>query len=186
MDEKEAIIRLKNGDIDALAVLVEQYQVKAVRTANFITQDRALAEDIVQSAFIRVYRKIHQFDDSQPFAPWFMRIVANDAVKSAKRQQRTVSLDATAGESEVSFVDLLPDDAPSPDHQLEDHELKQSIRTALKQLSPSQRKAVVLRYFLGFSEKEMADEMDVPRGTVKWRLSAARKYLSAILPEGVR
>ena len=164
-------------------MLVEIYQVKAIRTAYLITQDQALAEDIVQDVFVRVFKRIEQYDLSRPFAPWFMRIVANYSVKAIKRKNKHVSLNTTVTiNDDVAFLDLLPDTTASPHEQVEQGELKQHVEDALKTLSPEQRKAVVLRYYLGMSEKEMADEMNIPRGTVKWRLSAARKVLRGVLP----
>jgi len=184
LDDTQAIIQLKRGDINGLEALVERYQVRAVRAAALITQDRALAEDIVQTAFIRVYKRIDQFDDSRPFAPWFMRIVTNDAVKAVQRGKRHLSLDApiSVAEDDVTFADFLEDTLPLPEAVLEDDEYKAQIRTALLELPPEQRQAVVQRYFLDMSEKEMAEVTGVPAGTVKWRLSAARKVLRVILP----
>ncbi|MEO8609830.1 MAG: sigma factor [Chloroflexota bacterium] len=66
MNENQAIKRLKRGDINGLETLVRQHQVRAVRTAYLITQDRALAEDVVQAAFVRAYQHIDQFDVSRP------------------------------------------------------------------------------------------------------------------------
>jgi RNA polymerase sigma-70 factor (ECF subfamily) len=87
LDEQSAIWRLKRGDIEALAVLVRRYEVQAVRTAYLITHDRALAEDVVQNTFLRIYQRIDQFDEGRPFAPWFMRSVVNAAVQAAHRQR---------------------------------------------------------------------------------------------------
>jgi RNA polymerase sigma-70 factor (ECF subfamily) len=84
MEERQAIARLQRGDIGGLEVLVKQYQVQAVQTACLIVQDKALAEDIVQNAFITVAEKIHQFDSQKPFAPWFLRSVVNASIKAAK------------------------------------------------------------------------------------------------------
>lgn len=183
LDEKDAVLRLKTGDITGLEVLVKQYQIKAIRTAYLITQDKALAEDIVQDAFVRVYHRIEQYDSNRPFSPWFMRIVANDAVKAIRRGHRQVSLDASLTENDdATFLEFLVDSAPHPDERVEQGELKQVVRDALQQLSPEQRKVVVLRYYLGMNEREMSDELDIPKGTVKWRLSAARKILRGVLP----
>ena len=93
MDERGAIARLAGGDISGLELLVSRYQVRAVRAAYLVCRDPALAEDIVQSAFIRVYERIDRFDPSRPFAPWFLRIVTNDALKAAQRGERIVPLD---------------------------------------------------------------------------------------------
>ena len=77
MDEKQAIQRLKIGDIGGLEFLVTRHQVKAVRTAYLITRDAALAEDIVQDSFLQAYRSIGSFDRTHPFELWFMRNVVN-------------------------------------------------------------------------------------------------------------
>ena len=93
MDEIKAITRMKSGDPAGLRTLVDLFQVQAVQAAALITRDRAIAEDIVQNAFLRSFERIHQFDTTRPFRPWFMRIVINDAVKAANSLKRQVSLD---------------------------------------------------------------------------------------------
>ena len=185
MNEQQAITRMKQGDIRGLEVLVHDYQVRAVRTAMMVTQDRAIAEDVVQSTFVRIYRKIHQFEDGRPFGPWFLRSVVNAAVQEMRKRGRHVSLDAEVPwlDSDVTFEDLLPAKDIGPDDSIEATELADTIREALARLSPDQRAAVVLRYFLDMSEREMADELDVPAGTIKWRLHAARKRLRGLLLE---
>ena len=74
MDEQAAIARLKHGQIEGLETLVHLHQRKALRAAVLICHDYALAEDIVQNAFVRAYERIQQFDASKPFAPWFLRV----------------------------------------------------------------------------------------------------------------
>jgi RNA polymerase sigma-70 factor (ECF subfamily) len=182
LDEQSAIRRLKRGDIDALAVLVRRYEVQAVRTAYLITRDRALAEDVVQNTFLRIYQRIDQFEEDRPFAPWFMRSVVNAAIQAA-RQQRDLSLDTPAVEtmSGITFADLLPDPAPGPDAEIERSELREAVWKALGQLSPDQRAAVVLRYFLDLSDDEMSSELDCAPSTVRWRLHTARKQLRVLL-----
>ena len=181
MEEQEAIARLKRGDIGGLEVLVRKYQVRAVRTAYLITRDRALAEDIVQAAFVRAYERIGQFDAGRPFGPWFLRSVVNDAVKATTRRQRQVSLEASAEGEETSLADLLASPCPGPDDLVEAAELRQAVWAALGRLPPAQRAVIVQRYYLDLSETEMADELACPPGTVKWRLHAARKRLRTLL-----
>lgn len=69
MEESEAITRLKRGDISGLEMLVKRYQVQALEAAYLITRDYHMAEDIVQSAFLRAYERIGQFDSDRPFGP---------------------------------------------------------------------------------------------------------------------
>lgn len=178
MNERSAIARLKRGDISGLETLVRLYQVRAVRAATLITHDRALAEDLVQSAFIRAYERIDQFDAARPFGPWFLRSVVNDAVKAVTRRLPQVGLD---DDPESALDVALADPLPGPDELLERAETQEAIWEALAQLPPEQRGAVVLRYYLGFSEAEIAAEQDCPPGTVKWRLHTARRRLRDLL-----
>lgn len=178
MDELDAIARLKQGDISGLKVLVKSYQVAAVRAAYLITQEQALAEDVVQAAFIRAYERIDQFDAQRPFKPWFMRMVVNDAIKQARRRQRLVPL---TDHDEMTDTDQLIDPNPGPDELMELTTMQDGFQQALKQLPPAQRAAIVMRYFLDMSEAEMSEQLQVPPGTVKWRLHAGRKRLQRIL-----
>lgn len=178
--EREAIARLRRGEIDALELFVRLYQVKAVRAAYLITQDARLAEDIVQESFLNAYAHIHQFDPNRRFEPWFLRSVCNAAIKAAQRSQRSLSLDAD-GPEDVDFGALLVDNTPTPQEEAEQDEIRERVRAALGQLSPRQRAAVVQRYFLEMSEQQMAEALDSPPGTVKWLLNAARDKLRSIL-----
>lgn len=181
MQERAAIARLKQGDIAGLEPLVRQYQLQAVRTAYLITRDRPLAEDIVQAAFIRAFERIGQFDPQQRFGPWFLRSVVNDALKTAARRERQVSLEASPDEALASLAELLPDPGPALETLAEHAETSRAIWEALAELPPAQRAAIVQRYFVGMSEAEMAADLQVAPGTVKWRLHSGREKLRALL-----
>lgn len=180
MDEGQAIARLKQGDIGGLEPLVRKYQVRAMRAAYLITGDVAMAEDIVQEAFLRAFERIDQFDSGRPFGPWFLRSVVNDAVKTAARQKRQVSADEI-GEEGIGLGELVADPNPGPEDWLEQIELSESVGEALKRLSPARRAAVVLRYYLGLTEPEIARHLRWPLGTTKRRLHDARRHLRALL-----
>ena len=184
MDERDAIARLKRGDIDAIDILINKYQQKAFQTAYLITHDAALAEDVVQESFVKAYEGIAKFDNTRPFAPWFLRSVVNRAVKATKKRQRFLSLESpmTDKSNDVTFGDLLTDDNHTyqPEDALENAELREMVKDALQALTPDQRAAIVLRYYLGYSEKEMSEQMNVSPGTVKSRLSRARKQMRVL------
>lgn len=181
MDELEAISRLKGGDINGLEVLVYKYQVQAIRAAYLITRERSLAEDIVQTAFLRVYERRRQFDPERPFGPWFLRIVVNDAIKAAARGKGQVSLDSEFEGKGVDLADLLPDTNPGPEKLTEEAEVRETIWEALSKLSASQRAVVVLHYYLGLKEREIGQQTGRAPGTVKWLLHAARERLRNML-----
>jgi RNA polymerase sigma-70 factor (ECF subfamily) len=181
VDERHALALLRRGDIGGLETLVQIYQVKAVHTAYLITRERAAAEDIVQTAFLRVHERIHQYNPQRPFEPWFLRVIINDAVKAANRRQRQVSIDANFDNSDLSLADVLVDPALDPAAEVERLEIQRVVWEAMGQLTPKQRAVAVLRYYLGYGEAEMADYLTLPSGTVKWRLHAARERLQKLL-----
>ena len=175
-DDVDAIRRLKNGDIGGLETLVSRYQVKAIRAAFLIVRDKQLAEDVAQETFIRVFAHIRRFDDSRPFGPYLLRSVINASLDVAqhesKREQATGDLESLEG---------LLQHAITVEAQAEFNALKQDIHYALERLSPRQRAAVVMRYYLEMSEKEMTESLNVVPGTVKWLLNAGRDRLRSLL-----
>jgi RNA polymerase sigma-70 factor, ECF subfamily len=182
LEEKLAIARLKKGDLDGMEALVKRHQVRAVSAAFLVVRDLKLAEDIVQDAFIHAAEKIDQFDESKPFAAWFLRSVINASVKAAKRQKRFVPLDGTTQDEETSQVaDWLVDPDPRPELIVETEETRKLVWKALGELSAEQRSIIIMRHFLEMSETEMTFELDRPLTTIRWRLKTARNNLRKIL-----
>lgn len=181
MDERQAIKRLRQGDINGLEELVRRYELPAVRTAYLITRDYPLAEDVVQTAFVRAYERIDQFDPQRPFGPWFLQGIVHDALKAATRQARHVPLGGPGEGDELAHIDRLVNLDPSAEELVEQAETREAVQAALAQLSPHQRAAIVQRYYLGLSEADMARAQHCPPGTIKWRLHAARARLRVLL-----
>lgn len=181
MNEQQAVRRLKRGDWDGLAFLVRQHQLIAIRTAFLIVRDRGIAEDIVQTAFVRVFERRQQFDEKRPFLPWFLRIISNDAIKAVTRGDRARQIDISSTDIDDTYLDQWRISLPDPEWEAERAELKQIIWEAMADLSPEQRAAVLMRYYLDYSEAEISQQTDSPKGTVKWRLHAARQKLRHIL-----
>lgn len=181
VEERQAVARLRRGDLNGLEPLVRAHQLRALRAATLIVRDRALAEDLVQAAFVRAAERIAQLEAGRPFGPWFLRSVVNDALKAAARRERTVSLDRALVEDALTLGDLLPDPAPGPHAVAEAAETQRAVWEALGALSPRQRAAVVQRYYLDLSEAEMAAEWGAAPGTVKWHLHQARERLRLLL-----
>ncbi len=176
MDDREAVRRMKNGEIGGLEILVNRYQVKAARAAFLVVYDEALAEDIVQETFIRLYRRIRHFDGTRPFEPYLMRSVVNAALNAVRRDGKTVSLDAAP-----ALLENLLEQAASVESQVEFAQHSHEILQALSKLPPRQRAVIVQRYYLEMSEHEMAQALDAAPGTVKWLLNAARTRLRELL-----
>lgn len=181
MEDQTAISRIKQGDLNALEFLVNRYQVRAVHAAYLIVYDREIAQDIVQMAFVKVAERIHQFDEERPFAPWFFRIVVNDALKAANRLKQSISLDEHMDEPTAWLAVWLTDPTPQPAQLVEEKETGQLILKAIKSLTPEQRAVIVMRYFLDLSEADMSTKMDRPLSTIKWWLREARKRLRSLI-----
>jgi RNA polymerase sigma-70 factor (ECF subfamily) len=162
-----------------LEELVSLYGVRAVRAAYLVCHDRPLAEEIAQAAFLRAYERIEQYDAGRPFAPWFLRGVVNDARKAAVVRERHLPLEG-AGEWEQATSDTNLEALALA------AETSEAIDETLRRLTPGQRSAIVLRYYLDLSESEMAERLAVPPGTVKSRLHSARERLRQLLPAWVR
>jgi RNA polymerase sigma-70 factor (ECF subfamily) len=180
LEEKLAIARLKQGDLDGIEALVRRYQVLAVSAAFLIVRDPKLAEDIVQDAFLHAAEKIDQFDENRPFGPWFLRSVINASTKAVRRQKRLIPLDAQDEETS-KVADWLMDSNPQPELILETEETRQMVWKALGELKAEQRAVIVMRHFLDMSEAEMTDELGRPLTTIRWRLKTARNQLRKIL-----
>ncbi len=181
MEDQTAISRLKQGDLDALEVLVDQYQVQAVRAAFLILYDRFQAEDVVQAAFVKTAQRIHQFEDGRPFWPWFSRMVVNDALKLAKQQERSVSLDEDLDPDTMQLAHRLADPDPGPELWLEQKETRQVILDAVHSLPPGQRAVIVMKYFLDMPMADMSRETGRPLSTIKWWLRDARQRLRSLM-----
>ncbi len=175
MEQGDAIVRLKGGDISGLEVLVRLYQIQAYDAAYLITNDHAQAEDVVQSAFIRAFERIHQLRNVQSFKPWFMRSVVNSALSAASGRYDS-SIEALAEEAAQ-----LPSLEPSLEEVLESAETRDEILVALEQLSSAQRTAVVMRYYFDWNDAEVARRLEIPPGTVRRRLRDARRRLRELL-----
>ncbi len=176
MDDLQAIRHLRRGDMSGLEVLMHRYQVKAMRAAFLITRDEARAQDVVQETFIRIYQRIHQFDETRPFEPYLMRSIVNASLNAVRGDDRFDSLD-----TDLDKLENLLDQAAAVESQVEFLQLQRAVLDALSRLSPRQRAVIVQRYYLNMSERDMAHALDAAPGTVKWLLNAARERLRDLL-----
>lgn len=181
MEDQIAISRLKQGDLNGLETLVHRYQAQAMHAAYIILYDRPLAEDVAQAAFVKVAERIGQFDDERPFAPWFFRIVVNDALKLARKQKRNVSLEEELDAPTAQLARQLADPGLQPEQWVEQQETRQIILRAIASLPSGQRAAIVMRYFLDMSMADMTVKTGRPLSTIKWWLRDARQRLRGLL-----
>ncbi len=167
-EDAELVERARSGDVDAYEQLVLKHQDAAYRTAYFIATSTGDAEDAAQDAFVKAYYALNKFRMGASFRPWLLAIVANEARNRIRSASRRASLSLRLGESRPTG-----DAAPSPEAAALAREDKEMLVRALGALQPADRLVIGYRYFLGLSEKEMAEALSCRPGTVKSRLSRA-------------
>jgi RNA polymerase sigma factor (sigma-70 family) len=182
--------RLSPGAASAVTTLYAEHALGLVRLAVVLTGDRGAAEDIVQDAFLGLYRRWdHLADTAAPLA--YLRVSVVNGCRSTLRRRSRLWLGATADFAEEAAGDdgntgygggtAL---AESPEARALLGDEQRAVAAALRQLPRRQREAVVLRYYLDLSEEETARVMGVSRGTVKSATHRALAAVGRILREG--
>jgi RNA polymerase sigma-70 factor (ECF subfamily) len=167
-EDTDLVERSKHGDQDAYGTLVTRYQALAARTAYVITGSAEDAEDAAQEGFVKAYYALDRFRAGAPFRPWLLRIVANEAINRRKARGRRPTVGLSMATDRPS-----PDTALSPEGAALATERRERVLAALREMREEDRLVIAYRYFFDLSEAEMADALDVARGTVKSRLSRA-------------
>ncbi len=168
MDDLEAIRNCIDGDKDSFRFLVERYQHQAIGHAAAILGNREDASDAVQEAFIDAYRAIERFDFSRRFYPWFYVLL----------RHRCFKMLASAGRRNTESADEMEILEPQSESSIE---VTLSLQAALLSLMPEDRELVTLKYLDGLSYQELAELLQIPKGTVMSRLFYARKQLQTKL-----
>lgn len=176
LEEHALVERARRGDGDAYGELVIRYQGIAARTAYVITQDASEAEEAAQDAFVKAFRALDRFREGAPFRPWLLRIVANEAINRRKSAGRRPTVELTG-----AFDRPQDDRASSPEDAAIAAETRRTVLVALGRLREEDRLIISYRYLLDLSEAEMAEALDVARGTVKSRLSRAMSRLRQVI-----
>ncbi len=170
------ILRAQQGDPDAFAELVRMYEETAFRVAYLIVRDEAEARDVAQDAFVHAYQGLKRFDVGKPLQPWLMRIVTNQALNSVRARRRRTSMN----ERYERTVETRTTAAATED-EIEAAEQARRVWQAVGELSPEDQTLLYLRYFLHGSERETAQAIDRPAGTVKSRLHRALRRLRHVI-----
>lgn len=176
MDEPYLITQAKQNDVEAFNTLVLHYQDLAYSVAYRIMGERDGAADATQEAFISAYEKLHTFREGN-FKAWLMRIVTNkcyDALKYHKRRPRS-SLDELTEENEASR--LLVGGGYRPEAEQQQADLVEAVQYCLDTLPDDQRLVAVLCDVEGYDYQTASEIADASLGTIKSRLSRARRKL---------
>ena len=171
--EADLVERCRAGDQDAYRTLVERFETRAYWLAHQLVGNAESARDIVQEAFVRVFRNIRTFDTSRNFYTWLYQIVTNLSIDHLRRtsRQKPVDFEESGG---------LPDARPGPGAASGREELRRRVERVLDRLPEKYRTVLALRDLQGFSCQEIAEIVGCNGATARWRIHRARTLFKAL------
>lgn len=167
---RELVLQLQKGDHLALSALYDRFSSLVFRTALGITGETDAAADLMQEAFLRLYRYAERIDPERPLEPWLARVTTNLAYTWVRKRRWLRPIE--------EFAEVFAGEKKHTPHQAaETKEEQLQIEQAIQMLPVAQRIVITLYYINDYSLKEIADILDVPAGTVKSRLHYGREAL---------
>jgi len=172
-DNRHVVERIARGDRYALAELYAAYQATLFRYLLQLTADRGVAEEILQDTLVAVWKSAGTFEGRSTVQTWLIGIARRQAHNTLRRRMLL--------RVDLADVEILPATGPEPeDAALAELEREELART-IQRLAPAQREILTLTFAEGLSYSEMATVIGVPEGTIKSRLSNAKRALRALL-----
>jgi len=182
--DEELVRRFNDGDREAYSELVRRYQDRIFTLCVRWMRDRQVAEEVSQDVFIAVYRALPRFRGEARFSTWIFRVATNHCKNRRLYRQRRHSdrhepLEGTPRDDGPARQ--LPSTAPGTDRNTMRSEAERILQDALDTLDESHRSIIILRDIEDLPYEEIAEILDLPRGTVKSRLHRARAQLARAL-----
>lgn len=169
--EAEMIEACKQGDRDAFRDLFEAHKDRVYTIAFHYTGNEAMARDVSQQVFLKLFTTITQFREDSHFTTWLYRIVANACTDEHRKRRRFVPF---SPEIEVRHMT----EHGSQESRFHRKEVAESVRGAISELTPKLRLPILLKYVEGLSYDEIAQALDLSIGTVSSRLNRGHKMLA--------
>ena len=178
-DDMALVHACKSGDAAAFEQLVKRYDSRLLSIAQHVTHNREDAQDAVQEAFLKVFRRLTQFQENSQFSTWLFRITVNESLMKLRKRRsiREVSIhEDFQNDEDIAPFDVA-DWEPNPEELYRGTELRDILRRTLQELQPGLRVVFVLRDIEGFSTEEAAEVVELTTVAVKARLWRARLQL---------
>lgn len=166
----QVIRACQSGDRDAFRLLFEAYKDRVFSIAVYSLGDRAVADDVTQQIFLKLFTTIRQFRGDSEFTTWLYRMVVNACHDERRRTKRTVAWGETVAQSRT--------DKKPQETQYARREIAALVQSAIGQLKPRFRMPILLKYVEGLSYEEIAEAMGCSKGTVASRLNRGHTELA--------
>ena len=175
------VIRATEGDQRAYAELMDRYRDAIYYMLLKMVNNASDAEDLTIEAFGKAFKNINQYAPNYAFSTWLFKIATNNCIDFIRKKKANhVSLDHTNEEHERATKEIQAA-IPDPEETLINEQKMKLMRSLVSKLKPRYRKLIELRYFSELSYEEIAEELELPIGTVKAQLFRARELLYNIL-----
>lgn len=173
---------LRSGDPDAFDLLVTRYSQDVYAVLLRLTEDPEEAGDLTQETFVNALKSIKTFRGDAELRTWLIRIAINSSRNrfrwwKRRRRDRTISLDATVGDSQMTVGDMIEASGKNPEEMAIRLERERSLRQAMTEIQDIYREAIVLCDIEGYSYEEIGKMLDINIGTVKSRIARGREEL---------
>ncbi len=179
-EDLELVKRARNKDPKAFEKLLKKYRKSVYYMLLKMVNNADDAEDLTQEAFAKAFNSLLKFDSKYAFSTWLFRIATNNCIDFIRKKRvKTVSIDTQYSNKDGdSFSFDIKDPDENPDDLMLRKQRKEYLAVAVAKLPPKYQRLVQLRYFKEFSYEEVANELELPLGTVKAQLFRARELLS--------
>ena len=178
-DDRQLLQRIVEQDRDALDVLYSRYVTPIYSMALHMLKQPPLAEEVTQDVFLNIWLKASSFNSEkgQPRS-WIMSVAHHRVIDVIRSRRRTATMTDPEG---YDTLERLPSGTPSVESQVQQNLDRELIMGALATLPENQRQVILLAYFEGYSQSEMAEFLSEPLGTVKTRVRLAMQKLRTAL-----
>lgn len=170
------------GDQYAYAELMDRYRDTIFYMLLKMVKNKSDADDLTIEAFGKAFKNIHQYTPNFAFSTWLFKIASNNCIDFLrKRKANTISIEGQLDDSGNEMPISIQTDSPDPEEDMIKKQKATLMQNVVEKLKPRYRELVRLRYFKEYSYEEIAEEMNIPIGTVKAQLFRARELLNNIL-----
>ena len=185
MSDADLVTRARQGEPAAFGELVDRHRAAVYRAALAALGSPADAEDAAQDAFLLAWRRLDSFRGDASFKTWLLSITWHQAInrrRSLASVWRRMVAPKIEGEADALMA-VTASGEPSPEQAAAQQQLQQAIRTAIRALSPKLRDALLLAQAGEYSYEDIGAMLHAPIGTIKWRVSEARRVVRKRLKE---
>ncbi len=183
LTDSVAVAQARAGDSGAFRLLVERHSRNLFRLAFRMTGHQQDAEDVVQETFLRAYKQLARFDERASFGTWLYRIAANCSLDMIRARKRRSEREPAAEEGAGDPMQLLADEAPTPDRLAMSGEVERKVSAVLNDLSEMERTAFVLRHYEGLCIEDISRTLGVQPNAAKHSIfRAVQKLRRALEP----